>query len=208
MGKVDDYQVKQISWKYATPEAEIKKMAKKGMSSATIIKTLQTRWQKEAHNIVRLNVLLKYYAPESIYNDRDETRQVIGHILNARRNEEKDDLSDMMLAKLDKAKRIEAVLVATTRALIFLALAALCFVFLNMYWGFAVLALAVVYCVISIANPRAFFPRNPKAFSSVVERMHGKELEECKKRKAEDEKADVYMPVILKGCKLGRSYSF
>ena len=38
--------------------------------------------------------------------------------------------------------------------------------------------------------------------------MYGKELAECKKKKAEDETADVYMPVIRSDCTLGQSYNF
>lgn len=201
-------QVRKLSQKYVTPESEIRQMMNSGMSNAAIIRTLQNRWRREELNIDRLGVLLKYYAPVSVYGDKEVSKQVIGHILNARRTGETDELADVMLAKLKKAKRTEAELVLAVKVPVFLALIVVCFVFLNMYWGLAAAGLFTAYCMISIVHPRAFFPKRLRTFNSVVERMHSEELAECKKKKEADEAADVYMPVIRSDCTLGRSYSF
>ncbi|MDO4760081.1 MAG: hypothetical protein Q4A33_02130 [Candidatus Saccharibacteria bacterium] len=209
MGKGPKWeQVRKISQKYVTPEAEIRKMMNSGMSNAAVIKALQERWKKEELDIDRLGVILKHYAPVSIYGDKEKSKKVIGYILNARRNGDGNELSDMMLAKLKKAKQTEAALVLAVKVPVFLALIVICFAFLNMYWGLAATALFVAYCIISIVHPRSFFPKRLKTFNSIIERMHSEELAECKKKKAENEKADVYMPVIKSDCTLGRSYSF
>ena len=100
--------VRNLSQKYATPEKEVRKMLNSGMSDAAVARTLQARWRREELNIDRLGVLLKHYAPVSVYGDKEKSKQIIGHILNARRTGEIDELAEVMLAKLSKAKRIEA----------------------------------------------------------------------------------------------------
>lgn len=201
-------QVRKLSQKYVTPESEIRKMMNEGKSEGTIANILKARWRREELNIDRLGVILKYYAPDSVYSDRETSKQVIGHILNARRTGDRDELSDVMLEKLKKGKQIEAALIVAVKAPVFLVLIVLCFVFMHPGWGIAATAFFALCCAIAIARPRSFFPKNLRSFESIIERMHSKELAECKKRKEEDDAADVYMPVIKADCTLGRSYSF